>query len=54
MKTYGEWRYSSTILDLSIRSEVSGQIDALAVLPPEKRLRVPVGYKEVGWVPQPV
>jgi hypothetical protein len=28
MKAYGEWRYSSTILDLDIRYEVSGQLHA--------------------------
>jgi hypothetical protein len=31
MKTYGEWRYSSTILDLA-QMEVSGQFHALAAL----------------------
>jgi hypothetical protein len=37
----GDWRYSSTILDLSTMS-VSGQLHAPAPLPPRKELQVPL------------
>jgi hypothetical protein len=33
MKTYGEWRYSSTFLDLGTRRRASGQLHAPAALP---------------------
>jgi hypothetical protein len=32
---------------------VSGQLHALAALPPGKEPPVPIGY-EVGWTPEPV
>jgi hypothetical protein len=43
MKTYGEWRYSATFLDLGTRMEVSGQLHAPAALPLVKELPVPIG-----------
>jgi hypothetical protein len=36
----GEWRYSSTILDLSTRWELSRQLHAPAALPPGKETLV--------------
>jgi len=33
--------------------EVSGQLDAPAVLPPGKELLIPIGY-ETGWGPETV
>jgi hypothetical protein len=40
-----EWRYSSTILDLGSKIEVSGQLDTPAALSSGKELPVPVGLQ---------
>jgi hypothetical protein len=49
MKTYGEWRYTSTILDLNT-SEVSGQFYAPDALPPGKEPPVPTKWgSESVW-----
>jgi hypothetical protein len=47
----GEWRYSSTILDLDTRW--SGQLHAPAALSPGKKPPVPV-EEEAGRTPEPV
>jgi hypothetical protein len=44
----GEWRYSSTILDLGTRWGVSGQLHAPAVLPPAKLSSVPFDMRLGG------
>jgi hypothetical protein len=49
----GEWKYSSTILDLGIRLELGGQLHSPAALPLGKELPVLIGY-EAGWTPEPV
>jgi hypothetical protein len=48
----GDWRYSSTVLDLSTR-EVSGQLHTPASLPLRKELLIPIG-EEAGWTTEPV
>jgi hypothetical protein len=48
MKTYGEWRYSSTFLDLGTRWRRVVSFTPLQLLPTGKELRVPIGY-EAGW-----
>jgi hypothetical protein len=53
MKTYGEWRYSATILDLSTRWRWVVRLHALAALPPGKSSSVSIGYV-LGWDPEPV
>jgi hypothetical protein len=47
-----KWRYSSTILQLGIRCEVSGQLHATADLLPGKQPSVRIGYEE--WDPKPI
>jgi hypothetical protein len=49
----GEWRYSSTILDLRSKMEESGQLYVPAALFPGKELPVPFGYEAV-WVAEAV
>jgi hypothetical protein len=46
----GEWRYSSSILDLGTRWR-SGQIHILAALHPNKELPVPTKFED-GWAPE--
>jgi hypothetical protein len=46
MKTYGEWRYSSTIINLGSRS--SGQLHVLDRFIPGKESPVPNGYEAEG------
>jgi hypothetical protein len=41
MKTWGKWRYSSTILDLKHQMEVCGQLNNLVALPPGISTPVP-------------
>jgi hypothetical protein len=48
MKTYGGWKYSSTILDLDIRWRL-----VVTVTPRGKSPLVPIGY-EAGCVPKPI
>jgi hypothetical protein len=51
MKTYGEWKYSSTILDLGTRWRCF-QFHAPATLKPGLKAPVSIGYKDV-WAPGP-
>jgi hypothetical protein len=44
----GEWRYSSKILDICIRREVSGQLQVLAAFPRRELSPIPFGQM-VGW-----
>jgi hypothetical protein len=50
MKTCGEWRYSSAILDLGT-VEVSGQLHTLAALHLGRQPLVPIG-SEAEWAPE--
>jgi hypothetical protein len=52
LKTYGEWRYSSTILDMGTRWRCC-QLHTAAALPPGKESPVPIGW-EAGWALEPV
>jgi hypothetical protein len=48
----GQWKYSSTIVDLGTRWKCV-QLHALAALSPGKEPPAPIGY-EAGWAPEPV
>jgi hypothetical protein len=47
MKTYGKWKYSTTILDRHWM-KVSGQLHTLTAVFPGKKAPVPIVYG-VGW-----
>jgi hypothetical protein len=49
----GEWRYSSSILDLGIRRRRVVSFMPRPVYSQEKSTRYPLD-KGVGWIPQPV
>jgi hypothetical protein len=52
MKMDGEWRYIHALLT-SAQMELSGQLHALAGLPPGKDSPITIGY-EAAWAPEPV
>jgi hypothetical protein len=47
MKTYGEWRFSSTFLDLGTKMDVIDQLHASAALHPEEEPPYPL-YRRLG------
>jgi hypothetical protein len=53
MKTYEEWGYSSTILNLVTRRRRMAKIHAPSALYPWKVPPIPTGYEAVG-APKPV
>jgi hypothetical protein len=45
MKTYGDWRYSSTILDLASRWKLVVNFTHRPLYPPRKEPLISIGYE---------